>query len=58
MANKYSKGNKSAKAQEEKSMKSYEESRKKLNKGARVMAIIMVAIMVIFAIIGSVSFLF
>ena len=48
MANKYSKSNKSTKAVEEKTMQDYEERRKRLNKGAKIMALILVASMIVF----------
>ena len=58
MANKYSRTNNSAKAAEEKTMQDYEERRKKLNKGARIMALILVASMVVFYVISAGLFLF
>ena len=58
MANKYSKSNRSAKAAEEKTMKDYEERRKKLNKGAKIMALILVASMIVFYVISAGLFLF
>ena len=58
MANKYSRSNTSAKAAEEKTMQDYEERRKKLNKGARIMALILVASMVVFYVISAGLFLF
>lgn len=42
MANKYSKSNISTKAKKEKQVKDYQESKSKLNTGARIMAIIMI----------------
>ena len=47
MANKFSKSNTSAKAKEEKTMQDYRESRSRLNKGARIMAIIMIIALVV-----------
>ena len=58
MANKYSKSNKSAKAAEEKTMQDYEERRKKLNKGARIMALMLVASMIVFYVISAGLLLF
>lgn len=47
MANKYSKSNISNKAKEEKSMEDYRERSNKINKSARVMAIVMIAALVV-----------
>lgn len=47
MANKYSKSNISNKAKEEKFMQEYQESKSKLNKGARIMAIVMIIALVV-----------
>ena len=58
MANKYSKSNKSSKAAEERTMQDYEERRKKLNKGARIMALILVGAMIVFYVISAGLFLF
>ena len=58
MANKYSKSNKSSKAAEERTMQDYEERRKRLNRGARIMALILVASMVVFYVISAGLFLF
>ena len=58
MANKYSKSNKSSKAAEERTMQEYEERRKKLNKGARIMALILVGAMIVFYVISAGLFLF
>ncbi len=58
MANKYSKSNKSSKAAEEKTMQDYEERRKKLNKGARIMALVLVASMIVFYVISAGLLLF
>ena len=57
MANKYSKSNKSSKAAEERTMQEYEERRKKLNRGAKIMALILVASMVVFYVISAGLFL-
>ncbi len=57
MANKYSRSNNSSKASEEKTMRDYEERRKRLNKGARIMALILVASMVVFYVISAGLFL-
>ena len=58
MANKYSKSNKSSKAAEERTMQEYEERRKKLNKGAKIMALILVATMIVFYVISAGLLLF
>ena len=57
MANKYSKSNKSTKAAEEKTMQDYEERRKGLNKGAKIMALILVASMIVFYVLSAGLFL-
>ena len=57
MANKYSKSNKSIKAAEERTMKEYEERRKRLNRGAKIMALVLVASMVVFYVISAGLFL-
>ena len=57
MANKYSKSNISKKAAEEKTMQGYEERRKKLNTGAKIMALILAASMVVFYVISAGLFL-
>ncbi len=57
MANKYSKSNNSSKASEAKTMQDYEERRKRLNKGAKLMAIILIASMVVFYVISAGLFL-
>ena len=57
MANKYSKSNNSRKAAEKKTMQDYEERRKRLNKGAKVMALILVASMIVFYVISAGAFL-
>ena len=53
MANKYSKSNRSSKAAEERTMQDYEERRKKLNKGAKIMALILVGTMIFFYVISA-----
>ena len=58
MSNKYSRSNKSSRAAEEKTMQDYEERRKKLNKGARIMALVLVASMIVFYVISAGLFLF
>ena len=57
MANKYSKSNNSSKASEAKTMQDYEERRKKLNRGAKIMAIVLIASMVVFYVISAGLFL-
>ncbi len=57
MANKYSKSNISKKAAEEKTMQDYEERRKKLKTGAKIMALILAASMVVFYVISAGLFL-
>ena len=57
MANRYSKSNNSSKASEAKTMRDYEERRKRLNKGARIMALVLVAAMVVFYVISAGLFL-
>lgn len=58
MANKYSKKNNSSKKQEEKKMQDYEQSRESLNKGSRILAIVMIVTMVLFTIAGACIFMF
>ena len=57
MANKYSKSNNSRKAAEQRTMQQYEERRQKLNKGAKIMALILVAAMIVFYVISAGLFL-
>ena len=57
MTNKYSKSNISKKAAEEKTMQDYEDRRKKLNTGAKIMALILAAAMVVFYVISAGLFL-
>ncbi len=56
-ANKYSKSNNSKKATENKTMQDYEARRKRLNRGAKIMALILVAAMVVFYVISAGLFL-
>lgn len=58
MANKYSKSNNSGRAQENRSMQKYEEQRKRLNTGAKIMAILVAAAMVITTFLASGLFIF
>lgn len=58
MANKYSKSNRSSKAYEEKSMQQYEEQRKRLNTGAKVMAILVALAMIVTTFLASGVFFF
>ena len=53
MANKYSKSNNSTKAQEQKTMQDYEDRRKRLNTGAKIMAFLLIASMVMFYVISA-----
>ena len=53
MANKYSKGNNSQKSSEGKSMQKYEEQRKRLNNGAKVMAVIVALAMIVTTFLAS-----
>lgn len=53
MANKYSKSNKSARANEEKVMQEYDEQRKRLNTGAKVMAIVVILAMIVTTFLAS-----
>lgn len=53
MANKYSKSNNSAKSPETKTMKKYEEQRKRLNNTAKIMAIVVAVAMVVTMFLGS-----
>ena len=57
MANKYSKSNNSTKAAEKKTMQDYEERRKRLNTGAKIMALVLAAAMVVFYVISAGLFL-
>ncbi|MBQ6314889.1 MAG: hypothetical protein IKE85_01375 [Mogibacterium sp.] len=53
MANKYSKSNNSSKAREHKTMEDYRNDRKRLNTGAKVMALIIIVTMVFFYVLSS-----
>ncbi len=53
MANKYSKSNNSNKKTEDRSMQKYEEQRKRLNMGAKIMAIIVAVAMVVTTFLAS-----
>ena len=53
MANKYSKNNKGSKSYEDKTMQQYEEQRKKLNTGAKIMAILVAVAMVVTTFLAS-----
>lgn len=57
MANKYSKSNNSSKAAESKTMQEYDDRRRRLNKGARIMALVLVAAMIVFYVISAGLFL-
>ena len=57
MANKYSKSNISTKAQDEKKQQVYKDEKSNLNKGARIMAIVMIiALVVTFCLMTGLSF--
>lgn len=58
MANKYSKSSNSGKAQERRAMNRYDEQRKRLNTGAKIMAILVAAAMVITTFLASGLFIF
>ena len=58
MANKYSKSNNSVRAQENRSMQQYEEQRRRLNTGARIMAILVAVAMVVTTFLASGLFIF
>ena len=53
MANKYSKSNTQKQDIEKSKMKQYEESRERLNTGARVMAILVIIAMVVVAFLSA-----
>ena len=53
MANKYSRSNSSGKAADRKSMEQYEDQRRRLNNGAKVMAIIVAVAMVVTTFLAS-----
>ena len=58
MANKYSKSNNSSRTQENKTMQQYEEQRKRLNTGAKIMAILVAVAMVVTTFLASGLFIF
>lgn len=53
MANKNSKGNNSSRPSESKSMQKYEDQRKKLNNGAKIMAILVAVAMIVTTFLAS-----
>ena len=53
MANKYSKNNKT----DNKTMQQYEEQRKRLNRGAKIMALVLIGSMIVFYILSAGLFL-
>lgn len=53
MANKYSKSNNSSKNKELRTIEDYQERQKRLNKGAKIMAIILIASMVVFYVLSA-----
>ena len=57
MANKYSRSNTSKKAAEEKTMQDYEDRRRKINIGAKIMALVLAAAMIVFYVISAGLFL-
>lgn len=57
MANRYSKSNNSVKAAEDRTMREYEDRRRRLNRGARIMALVLVAAMIVFYVISAGLFL-
>ena len=58
MANKYSKSNNSDRAKEQKTMQQYENQRRRLNKGAKIMSIIIIITMVVFYVLSAGLMLF
>ena len=58
MANKYSKSNNSDRAKEQKTMQQYEDRRKKLNTGAKIMSIVIIITMVVFYVLSAGLMLF
>ena len=58
MANRYSKSNNSQQHIQDKSMQKYEEQRKHLNTGAKVMAILVAAAMIVTTFLASGVFFF
>ena len=57
MANKYSKSNNPSKAADKKTMQDYEDRRRKLNLGAKIMALVLAAAMIVFYVISAGLFL-
>lgn len=57
MANRYSKNKNLTKAAESKSVQGYEERRRRLGKGARIMALVLVSAMVVFYVLSAGLFL-
>ena len=53
MANKFSKTNNSTRAREEKTMQDYRDRQSRINKGAKIMAILLIASMVFFYVISA-----
>ena len=58
MANRYSKSNNSQQHIQDKSMQKYDEQRKRLNTGAKVMAILVAAAMIVTTFLASGVFFF
>ena len=58
MANRYSKSNNSQQHMQDKSMQKYEEQRKRLNTGAKIMAILVAAAMIVTTFLASGVFFF
>ena len=58
MANRYSKSNNSQQHMQDKSMQKYEEQRKRLNTGAKLMAILVAAAMIVTTFLASGVFFF
>lgn len=53
MANRYSKSNRTGKAPTDRPMEQYEEQRKKLNTGAKIMAILVAVAMIVTTFLAS-----
>ena len=58
MANRYSKSNNSQQHMQDKSMQKYDEQRKRLNTGAKIMAILVAAAMIVTTFLASGVFFF
>lgn len=58
MANRYSKSNNSQQHIQDKSMQKYDEQRKRLNTGAKIMAILVAAAMIVTTFLASGVFFF